>query len=201
MPFAIAQKLEMTRVFDTEGRAFPATKVKLVTVKVSSLLLTEKVGYDAVQVEIVREDDKIVKKPFRAEFRVTDPKEFKMDEVIKYGDIVSGDTITIVGKGKGKGFAGVIKRHGFHRGPMGHGSNHHRAPGSIGGGYPQRVVAGRKMPGRLGGKGVTFANMQVLDIDVKNSIMLIKGSVPGPRNAKIKIMVTKQNKVEEVAAE
>lgn len=201
MKFALAQKLEMTRVFDTEGRAFPATKLALLPVKVSSVLSADKVGYDAVQVEIARADDKKVKKVFKTEFRVHDPKEYKLGEMVSYDGINSGDIVTLAGRGKGKGFSGVIKRHGFSRGPMGHGSNHHRAPGSIGGGYPQRVVAGRKMPGRLGAKNVTLSNMQVLDIDVKSNILIIKGSVPGPRDTKIKMIVTKMNEVSESVEE
>lgn len=196
MKFALAQKLEMARVFDTEGRAFPATKLRLLPVKVSSVLSSDKVGYDSVQVEIAGTDDKKAKKIFKTEFRVEDPKEYKLGDIIDYDGINSGDIVTLAGRGKGKGFSGVIKRHGFSRGPMGHGSNHHRAPGSIGGGYPQRVVAGRKMPGRLGGKNVTIANMRIMEIDVKNNIMMVKGSVPGPRDTKIKIMITKQSEVQ-----
>jgi large subunit ribosomal protein L3 len=199
MPFAIAKKEEMTQVFDDKGRAFAVTKVSLLDLRVSGVLKSEKNGYDAVQVEVVEENEKKQKKALKAEFHTEAPADFKIGDKISYDEIVSGDTITVVGTGKGKGFAGVIKRHGFHRGPMGHGSNHHRAPGSIGGGYPQRVVAGRKMPGRLGAKQVTISNLEVFDIDAKAGKLLIKGSVPGPRNAKLRIIVA--NREVEVAVE
>ena len=191
MPFAIAKKEEMTRVFDAEGRAFAVTKVNLLALRVSLVKTVKSDGYNAIQVEPIEEKEEKQKKAPKSEFLVENPEDYKIGDKISYDEIVNGDNIEIVGRGKGKGFAGVIKRHGFHRGPMGHGSNHHRAPGSIGGGYPQRVVAGRKMPGRLGGKQVTISNLEVFDIDTKAGKLLIKGSIPGPRNAKIKIIVAK----------
>lgn len=199
MPFAIAKKEEMTRVFDEEGRAFAVTRVSLLDLRVSAVITSAKNGYDAVQVEVIEENERKQKRAMKAEFRTETPEKFKIGDKVSYEDITNGDTIEVVGTGKGKGFAGVIKRHGFHRGPMGHGSNHHRAPGSIGGGYPQRVVAGRKMPGRLGGKQVTLGNLEVFDIDTKSGKLLVKGSVPGPRNSKVRIIVT--DKVAKVESE
>lgn len=190
--FAIAKKSGMTRVFDAEGKVFAATKVKLIPLKISQVIKKEKAGYDAIQVEVVEEKETKQKKAYKTEFQVEDISEYKVGDSVSYENIAAGDTLQVEGTGKGKGFAGVIKRHGFSRGPMGHGSNHHRAPGSIGGGYPQRVVAGRKMPGRLGGKHVTAKNLSVFGIDAKSGELLIQGSIPGANNSRVRIIVTKK---------
>ena len=102
---------------------------------------------------------------------------FQKDELVK-----------IIGTGKGKGFQGTIKRHGFSRGPMSHGSHHHRKPGSIGSTYPQRVVKGKKMAGHMGNNQVTVKNAKIIDIDVDNNILVVKGSVPGSNKHKILII-------------
>lgn len=97
--------------------------------------------------------------------------------------------VRLFATGKGKGFQGVIKRHGFSRGPETHGSDHHRSPGSIGSGYPQRVFPGKKLPGRMGSKTVTLKNRPLIAIDTEKEIIAIKGSIPGPRKAKITIEI------------
>ncbi|MFA7243755.1 MAG: 50S ribosomal protein L3 [Patescibacteria group bacterium] len=196
MPFAIAKKVGMTRVFDSEGKVFAATKLALLDLKVSQVLTEEKNGYNGVQVEFVPAPDKKNAKAKYSEFATEDAKSYKAGDNVKF-DLNSGDIIEVVGTGKGKGFAGVIKRHGFSRGPMGHGSNHHRAPGSIGGGYPQRVVAGRKMPGHLGARQVMQKNLEIFDIDTNSGEILIKGSIPGPKGSKIKISVIKKAETQE----
>ncbi|MGL4547524.1 50S ribosomal protein L3, partial [Eubacterium aggregans] len=99
-----------------------------------------------------------------------------------------GDKVDVSGKSKGKGFAGVIKRHGQHRGPMAHGSKYHRSPGSMGASaYPARVMKGKKLPGQMGNKNVTALNLEIVQIDAENNTLLIKGAIPGPKGSLVTI--------------
>ena len=105
-------------------------------------------------------------------------------QVVKADTFEAGDKVDISGKSKGKGYQGVIKRHGQHRGPMAHGSKYHRSPGSMGASaYPSRVPKGKKLPGQMGNKNVTALNLEVVDVDPDENILLIKGAVPGPRGS------------------
>ena len=110
-------------------------------------------------------------------------KSFKVGDEIKVDAFTEGDTVRVTGTSKGKGFAGVIKRHNFSRGPMSHGSHHHRKPGSIGSAYPQHVFRGTKLPGRMGGVKVTTKGLKVMSIDVETNMIAIKGSIPGPNKS------------------
>lgn len=182
MKIAVAKKIGMTRIFDEAGIAVAATLLEVRPTKVKRVISESKNGYNAVVVT-----DEASKKPFECEFHTEETDSYKTDQEINASQFAVDDSIIVKAKSKGKGFAGVIKRHNFSRGPMSHGSNHHRAPGSIGGGYPQRVVLGRKMAGRLGGENVTLKNLKVLSVDAKNNILLVSGSVPGPKKAVIKL--------------
>jgi large subunit ribosomal protein L3 len=108
-------------------------------------------------------------------------EEFNVGQEIKADVFAAGDVVDVVGTSKGKGFAGTIKRHNFHRGPMSHGSKNHRRPASAGAKGPARVFRGQKMPGRMGHERVTVQNLEVIRVDVERNVLLIKGSVPGPK--------------------
>lgn len=191
MKFALAKKIGMTRIFDEAGICVSGTLLQVIPSKVVRTISEARVGYNAV---VITND--ISKSSTECEFRVDDISSYKPEQTVDASQFEVEDNVMVKAKSKGKGFAGAIKRHGFSRGPMSHGSNHHRAPGAIGGGYPQRVVLGRKMPGRLGGEGVTLKNLRVLSVDATNNIVLVSGSVPGPKKALIKLYAESKVKVE-----
>ena len=115
------------------------------------------------------------------EFRVDNPVEFEVGQVIDANTLADVEKVDVTGRSIGKGFQGTVKRHNFSRGPMGHGSKNHRAPGSIGAGTtPSRVYKGKKMAGNMGNETVTVAKLQVVKIDNDKNLLLVKGSVPGP---------------------
>ena len=174
----------MTRVFDQEGRHIAATMVKALPSLISQIRTSEKDGYDAVCVKALSKADKDHVRKI-AEFKVNSEKEYKVGQDVSVNEFTEGDIVTVEGASKGKGFAGTIKRHGFAMGPVSHGSKNVRKPGSIGGGYPQRVVLGRKMGGRLGGNNVTVINLKVLAVN--DGILLVSGAVPGPNKSIVKV--------------
>lgn len=183
MKIALGQKLGMTRVFDTEGRALAVTMVKILPAKVTQVKSDAKDGYSAVQISSYKNEEK--GKILRAsEFKIEDLSGVKAGSILKV-DFENGDFVSIQGTSKGKGFAGTIKRHGFKRGPETHGGNNVREPGSIGAQQPQRVTKGRHMAGHMGHETVTVKNLKV--VDISNDIMLVSGAVPGPRKSVLKI--------------
>jgi large subunit ribosomal protein L3 len=107
----------------------------------------------------------------------------KKIDVLKADVFTEGEMVDVTGTSKGKGFQGVIKRHNQHRGPMSHGSQYHRGVGSMGTMLPMRVLPGKKMPGRMGGEQVTVQNLEIIDVDLENNVILVKGNVPGPKNS------------------
>jgi large subunit ribosomal protein L3 len=191
----IAKKLGMTQVFEEDGRAVPVTVLQAGPCVVVQRKNKGKDGYSAVQLGLV-EDRKAKKvgKPMKGHFekaglppcRVL--REFRIDagSEVKVGDKVSvdlfapGDTITIVGVSKGKGFQGVIKRHHFRGGAATHGSMFHRAPGGIGASaYPSRVLKGMRAAGHMGSERVTLRNVKVVRVDAATNTLLVRGAVPG----------------------
>lgn len=195
----IGKKLGMTRSF-AEGKSVTLTLVEIVPNIVIATRKSDKDGYTAVVVGagVSRKNKK--SKPLSGQVKNSDSvpaivREVRTDEIdnVKSGDkldinqFAKGDIVKITGTSLGKGFAGAIKRHGFHRGPETHGSDHHRATGSIGGGYPQRVVKGRKMPGHLGNKTRTQSNIEVFDIVKEDNLIALVGSIPGPKNGWVTI--------------
>lgn len=185
MKFALAKKLEMSQVFSDEGRVIPVTKIKLLDdVKVSALLTEDKNGYTAIQAGAKftkKVKDKALPRIMR-EFRVSALPELAVGDTLGIDQFEVGDKLVLNGVAKGKGFAGVVKRHGFHGADATHGTKHvERAGGSIGSGFPQHVLKGRKMPGRAGGKTLTLKNIEVVAIDAENNTLMIKGPVPGAR--------------------
>jgi len=175
----------MTRIFDEEGRSFAVTKIAALPCEVTAIKDNDRDGYKAVKIsayKISGEKKKVVKE---AEFAETNVKKYKVGEVITLKNFKKDEIVTIEGVAKGKGFAGTIKRHNFAMGPVSHGSKNVRKPGSIGGGYPERVVKGRKMAGRMGGDNVTVKNLKVADVD--DQYILITGSIPGPNKSILKV--------------
>lgn len=189
----------MERVFDEDGRSFAVTKIAAFPCRVTKILDKDKDKYKAVQITAYKNKDNSTKAGQKvvkiSEFREESSKKYKVGETIFAKQFTQNEMITVEGVGKGKGFAGTIKRHSFAMGPVSHGSKNVRKPGSIGGGYPERVVKGRKMAGRMGGKGVTIKNLRVVDIE--DEILLIAGAVPGPNGAIVKVF-GKGEKAEEI---
>lgn len=197
----LALKIGMTQVFSNDGKALAVTALEAGPCVVLKKKTDETDGYQAIQVGFMNVKDKKVNKPLRGqftkanvkptkfvrEFRVEDANQYEVGQEIKVDIFEEGDVIDIQGFTKGKGFAGGIKRHGFHRGPMAHGSKYHRRPGSLGAKGPARVFKGRKMPGRLGHEKITVQNLQVVKVYPEKNIILVKGAVPGPQKGLLTI--------------
>lgn len=174
----------MTRIFTEDGIVRAVTAVQAKPTEISEIKTNEKSGYDALKVKTQNR-----KKTKFCEFRLKD------DQVdVKIGDKVSvdsfsiGDSITVIGTSKGKGFSGTIKRYHFVQGPKSHGSNQQRRVGSIGAGYPQRVIKGQRMPGHMGAERVTVKKLKVVEVDAENNILLIAGAIPGATGSEVKII-------------
>ena len=192
----------MTQIFDESGKVIPVTVVEAGPCVVAQIKTVETDGYNAVQLGFGDVKESKLNRPERGHFKKANValkkhlREFRLDslEGIKVGDEIKADTfeagekVDIQGKTKGKGFQGVIKRHGQSRGPMGHGSMYHRRPGSMGStSTPGRVFKGKKLPGHMGVQTVTIQNLDVVRVDMDKNVILIKGSVPGPKGAILKI--------------
>ena len=198
----IGKKVGMTQIFDEKGVVIPVTVIEAGPCAVVQVKTVETDGYNAVQLGFGEVKESKVNKPSKGHFAKANVKptkhlrEFRLDDVsnVKVGDEIKVDTFTagevvdIQGITKGKGFQGNIKRHGQHRGPMGHGSMYHRRPGSMGPtSTPGRVFKGKKLPGHMGVNTVTIQNLQVIRVDLDKNCILVKGSVPGNNGSVIKI--------------
>jgi large subunit ribosomal protein L3 len=192
----IGRKVGMTQVFAEDGTMVPVSVVAVEPNTVTELRTLDRDGYTAVQVGAGTA--RRLTKPRAGQLkdlpRVRDVREFRVDDLSGYeigqtldvGIFADGEAVNITGTSKGKGFAGTIKRHHFRRGPETHGSDSHRAPGSIGGGtYPGKVFRGTPMAGHMGHERVTVKNATILRTDSERNLLLVKGPVPGPRNALI----------------
>ncbi len=194
MKFILGEKIGMSQVFvDDKQRkkVVPVTLIKAGPCIVTQVKTEEKDGYEAVQVGFGSR--KKINKPlaghlknlgkfrYLREFRVENSgKEYKRGDKIDVSVFETGDKVKVTGISKAKGFQGVMKRHGFKGGPASHGQKHsNRKPGSIGSAFPERVIKGKKMAGRMGGKRVTQLGLEVVEVDKEKNLMLIKGSVPG----------------------
>ena len=201
MKAIIGKKIGMTQIFDEKGVVIPVTAILAGPCVVAQVKTIETDGYNAVQLGYGEIKDKHINKPEEKKKKkagIENKKhlrEFRMDAIdVKVGDEVkadvfaTGDKIDVQGTTKGKGFQGVIKRHGQSRGPMGHGSMYHRRPGSMGPtSTPGRVFKGKKLPGHMGVQTVTIQNLDVVRVDLDKNVLLIKGSVPGAKGALLKI--------------
>ena len=198
----IGKKLGMTQIFDEKGRVIPVTIIEAMPNVVAQVKTIETDGYNAIQLAYGEVKESKVNKPVKGhfakagitpkkhlrEFRVDSAEEYKVGNEIKADTFTAGDKIDVQGTSKGKGFQGVIKRHGQSRGPMGHGSMYHRRPGSMGPtSTPGRVFKGKKLPGHMGVDTITIQNLDVVKVDMDKNVILVKGSVPGVKGAILKI--------------
>jgi large subunit ribosomal protein L3 len=200
MKFILGTKQHMTQVFTEDGVAHPATIVSAGPIVVTQLKNNEKDGYQATQVGYGERRKKNINKAqqghtkdlgdfrYMREFRTNDDTEQKVGDKINVSTFEVGDTVVVSSISKGKGFQGVVKRHGFHGGPRSHGQKHsEREPGSIGATGPQRVFKGVRMGGRMGSDRVTVKNLQILQIDQEENQLVIRGAIPGRRGTLVEI--------------
>jgi large subunit ribosomal protein L3 len=194
MKFLVGKKLGSTQVFDEKGEAFPVTLIEAGPCVVTEIKNLERDGYDAVQLGFEKVKENKVTKPLKNKpFRHL--KEIRGTFDVALGDSISAsifsvnDKLLIRGVSKGKGFAGVMKRWNFSgSGTATHGTKHtHRTPGSIGSAYPQKVMKGKKMAGRLGTESITVKNLQVIKVDLEKNTIAVKGAIPGKNGGIITI--------------
>lgn len=197
MKFLVGTKQEMTQVFDDKGVVHPATLIRVSPAVVTQVKTKDVDGYTAVQVGYDVRKEKNVNNAQKGkgmfagfmEFPVADPAELPLGTMIDAAIFTPGDTVTVSGISKAKGFQGVVKRHGFKGGRRTHGQKHsEREPGSIGAGGVQRVMKGRRMGGRMGGDRITVKNLKVLLVDVANGQIFISGAVPGRRGTVVEVV-------------
>ncbi|KKP42105.1 MAG: 50S ribosomal protein L3 [Parcubacteria group bacterium GW2011_GWA2_33_14] len=197
MKFIIGKKIEMSQLFDEKGNVVPVTLIEAGPCFVLQKKSVAKEGYNALQIGFVKitKKEKIGKSMKGKEYRYI--KEFSIiegDSVKNVGDQINvsefqaGDKVTIAGTSKGKGFQGGVKRHGFHGRNATHGAKHEaRTIGSIGQRFPQHVIKGRKMPGRMGFERITVKNLKIAKIDAENNMIAVKGAIPGHRGTILEI--------------
>ena len=202
MKTIIGRKIGMTQIFDETGKVIPVTVIEAGPCVVAQVKSVETDGYNAIQLGYGDVKESKLNRPEKGHFQKANLalkrhlREFRMDSLeginvgdeIKVDTFVAGDRIDVQGTSKGKGFQGVIKRHGQSRGPMGHGSMYHRRPGSMGPtSTPGRVFKGKKLPGHMGRVTVTIQNLDVVKVDLDKNAILVKGSVPGAKGAILKL--------------
>ncbi len=191
----------MTQYFDSaSGEVIPVTVIKAGSMVVTQVKSEAKDKYSAVQVGIGKK--KKVSKSVQghlkglgnfavlSEFRVSDGKVYERGQKLEIAGFVPGEFVNVIGVSKGRGFAGAMKRHGFHGFPMSHGHNKPRSVGSIGQRFPQHVRKGMRMSGHMGVDQVTVKNLQIVEVDVKKNLITVKGAVPGHRNGLVKVIST-----------
>jgi large subunit ribosomal protein L3 len=199
----VGEKLGMTQVWDEQNRAIPVTVVKVAPCRVVQVKTPERDGYSAVQVTYGVMQSKRLTKPEAGHFstagveagrrlvelRLDDTSEYQVGQEIKVDVLTPGEHVDVTAVSKGKGFAGVMKRHNFSGMGAGHGAHKvHRAPGAIGAcATPSRVFKGTRMAGRMGHQRVTTLNLQIVQADAERDLLLIKGAVPGPRGGLVLI--------------
>ena len=196
----LARKVGMTQIFNEAGELVPVTVLQAGPCVVTQVKTVENDGYAAVQVGFEDIREKLVNKPVKGMFDKAGVsykryvREFKLEgeyavkDEIKADVFEAGDKIDATAIAKGKGFQGAIKRHGQSRGPMAHGSKYHRHAGSNGAcSSPSKVFKGKRMPGHMGGKKVTTQNLEIVRVDAEKNLLLVKGAVPGPKQALVTI--------------
>ena len=193
----LGRKIGMTQVFAKNGKLTPVTVIAVEPNYVSQIKTVETDGYNAIQLAAFDKREKLSNKPeqghlkkanvspkrFLKEIRNVDVSAYTLGGEVKADIFTVGEMVDVSGVSKGKGFQGVIKRYGQSRGPMGHGSQYHRGVGSLGTLLPMHVLKGKKLPGHMGHKLVTVQNLEVVEIDLENNIILVKGNVPGPKKS------------------
>jgi large subunit ribosomal protein L3 len=175
MKFILGKKSGMTTIYK-EDKAHNVSLIEIIPNKVDKIRTVELDGYQAVRILVPKTKNIDYKK----EFRVDTVDDYKVGKELEIDIFKEGDIVSVSGISKAKGFQGVVKRHGFKGGPATHGHRHVlRAPGSIGSAYPQHVLKGKKMAGRMGGERVVSQNLKVVLVDKKNNLMAVEGAIPG----------------------
>jgi large subunit ribosomal protein L3 len=203
MPGLIGKKIGMTRIFDEEGQQIPVTVIEAGPCPVMSVRSGERDGYDAIQLGYGAKKAKrtpsgemghAAKSGLEAaprlmrEFRIGNGEEYEVGQQLTVELFEAGDRVKVTGRSKGRGFQGVVKRHGFKGRPGSHGHPMSRNPGSMGPGTdPSRVIKGKKLPGRMGGDRTTIRNLQVVRVDGERNLLFVKGGVPGARHGYVLI--------------
>lgn len=201
----IGKKIGMMQIFDEDGQLVPVTVIEAGPCTVVQRRTRDRDGYNAIQLGYGEVRANKLNRPMKGhfnsrgvtprrllrEFRVDNVDGYEVGQELKADIFTAGEFVDVTGVSRGKGFQGAIKRHGFGRGPMSHGSKYHRGSGSLGAAtYPARVFKGRKLPGRTGGKRVTTRGLRLVRIDPERNLLLVKGSVPGARGAYVLIRST-----------
>ncbi|MER2191793.1 MAG: 50S ribosomal protein L3 [Solibacillus sp.] len=204
----LGRKIGMTQVFAENGDLIPVTVIEATPNVVLQKKTVDTDGYEAIQVGFEDKRIKLSNKPeqghvakantapkrFIREFRNLDAAAYEVGQEVKVEIFAEGDVIDVTGVTKGKGFQGVIKRHGQSRGPMSHGSRYHRRPGSMGPVAPNRVFKQKKLPGQMGGTVVTIQNLEIVKVDVERNLLLVKGNVPGSKKALVTVKTAIKSK-------
>ncbi|MGL4374546.1 MAG: 50S ribosomal protein L3 [Turicibacter sp.] len=197
----LGRKIGMTQIFAEDGKLIPVTVIQANSNVVLQVKTTETDGYEAVQFGFDDKREKLANKPemghvakaetapkrYVREFRNVNASEYTVGQEVKVDTFTEGEIVDVTGTSKGKGFQGVIKRHGHSRGPMAHGSRYHRRPGSMGSIAANRVLKGKKLPGQTGGNIVTVQNLEVVKVDTEHNVLLIKGNVPGAKKSLVMV--------------
>ena len=202
MKTLLGKKIGMTQIFTEDGVVIPVTVIEAGPEVVTQVKTVETDGYNAVQIAYGDTKAHRVNKPLTghfkkagveikkhlAEFRVEEGEAYELGQEITVADFEEGVKLDVTGVSKGKGTQGNIKRHGHHRGPMGHGSKHKRLPGALAGAsYPGRVFKGNKGPGRMGRETVTIQNIDLVKVIADRNLMLVKGAIPGGKGSLVKV--------------
>jgi len=196
MKFILGLKLGMSQIFDEKGNVIPITVIEAGPCQITQIKTKEQDGYDALQIGFITKEKKIKKtekgKEFRylKEFRILKPEtcNLKPKDIIDVSIFQEGDKVKISGISIGKGFQGAVKRWGFSGRNATHGVKHeHRTLGSIGTSFPERVIKGRKMPGRTGFERKTIKNLKIVKVDKENNLLAVKGALPGKKGTLLEI--------------
>lgn len=210
----LGRKIGMTQVFTESGKLIPVTVVEVEKNVVTQIKTKENDGYEAIQLGFGNTREKLATKAsaghtakaqttpkrFFREIKGVDINSYTLGQEISADIFTPGEVVDVTGTTKGKGFQGVIKRHGQSRGPMGHGSHYHRRPGSMGTMRPMRVFKGKKLAGHMGTLTVTIQNLEIVAVDTENNVILVSGNIPGPKKGLviIKSAVKANGKINEM---
>ena len=203
----LGRKIGMTQVFTESGKLIPVTVVSVESNVVTQIKTKENDGYEAIQLGFDTKREKLATKAsightnkanttpkrFFREIKGVEISNYTLGQEIKVDIFTEGEMVDVTGTTKGKGFQGVIKRHGQSRGPMGHGSHYHRRPGSMGTMRPMRVFKGKALPGHMGVNTVTIQNLEIVGVGLENNVILIKGNVPGANKSLVIIKTATKN--------
>ena len=197
----LGRKIGMTEKFTTDGKVIPVTVISVEPNVITQIKTVDSDGYNAIQLGVVDKKEKhatkqeighakkagVAPKRFLKEIRVEDTTTYELGSTIKADTFEVGEKVDVTGTSKGKGFAGVIKRHNQSRGPETHGSRYHRRPGSMGTMRPMRVLKGKNLAGHMGSETVTIQNLEIIEVNVNDNYILVSGNVPGAKNSLVLI--------------